>query len=64
MPFGQELFQWWSGLLGNQRLFEEVDALYRAMHDAITGSENRRLARQMKILAVIALIASIIALLK
>lgn len=58
---GQELFQWWSGLLGNRRLFAEVGGMYQAMHNAITDSEDRRLSRNMAVTGIISAIIAVIA---
>lgn len=41
---GQELFRWWSGMLGNDRLFQEVDAINDEIHSAMNNRYNQRLS--------------------
>ncbi len=59
---GQELFGWWSGLLGNQCLFEEVNQMNQAMHSVITEHETRKLSALNANFQLIAVVIALISL--
>lgn len=59
---GQEMFRWWSGLLRNQRLFEEVNEMNRTMHAVITEHDGRQVSRRNLLVTMVALLISAVAL--
>jgi len=57
---GQELFHWWSDLLGNQRLFAEVQQMNDSMHSMLTNHDSRDLARRTLEVSVFAVVIAAI----
>ncbi|MFO0869071.1 MAG: hypothetical protein U0935_08955 [Pirellulales bacterium] len=63
---GQELFRWWSGMLGNDRLFQEVDVINDEIHSVMTNRYNQRLSENAMMWTVggwvVAVISALLAL--
>lgn len=60
---GQELFRWWSDLLGNDKLFDEVQQMNGEMHRLMTEQDSRHLAAADVTVAAVATVIAVISLL-
>lgn len=66
-----EIFRWWRDVVGNQRLFEEVDAAHERVYTALTEHHARSIAWYSfsatvlnVFVAIVALVIAIVALVK
>ncbi|MBV9121779.1 MAG: hypothetical protein JO112_00285 [Planctomycetes bacterium] len=59
---GGELFTFWSGRMGTEKLFHEVDATSQRLYEALAEHEGRSLSRSQHLLALIATFGLVLAL--